>query len=226
MRTIGPFELRQPLARGAHAVVHLARWSGDAGDGGTELVAKVALDGCELALHAENAALHAVEHRNVIAPVGFVDDGRQVALVLPRAACSLRAHEGRLADDELAPVVTELADALAELHRAGLCHGDVSAGNVLLLPDATPVLSDLGRAATVTSAAAGRDVANLARAALECRRPEGSSPLTDLLTQVVAGPCDAAALRECVEELGIAGRPIDVRAAPPLAVEPPTVVVD
>jgi serine/threonine protein kinase len=205
--------------------VHVARWSG-ATNASADLVAKVAVAGAELTLHAENSALRAVEHPNVIAPIGFVDDTADVALVLPRAACSLSAHNGRLDDAEVAPLVFAVADALAELHRSGYAHRDVSAANILLLADATPVLSDFGRAAPVTPSSAAGDVADLARAATSVLRTADRTPLRDLLARAADEPCDAVALRECVEALGIEPSAIDVHAAEPIAVEPPTIVVD
>jgi hypothetical protein len=46
-----------------------------------------------------------------------------------------------------------LADTLAALHAAGLAHGDVKPGNVIMGPDARPRLIDLGLAATPPGAA-------------------------------------------------------------------------
>jgi serine/threonine protein kinase len=221
MRTIGPFEIHEPLVRGGHAVVHVARWSGATDD---RLVAKVAAVGSELALHDENQALRAVEHPNVIAPVGFVDDTRSVVLVLPRAACSLSAHVGRLDERQVAPVLVQLASALAELHRAGITHGDVRPPNVLFTSDGAPLLADLGRSSAVSPSGAARDVAGLAQVGIEALADAG--PLRELLGDVVAEPCDALALGECIDALGIEPRPIDVTAVPAVAVEPPTMIVD
>lgn len=44
---------------------------------------------------------------------------------------------------EVVTVVVPLAEALAALHDAGLAHGDVAPGNVMLRPDGRPVLVDL-----------------------------------------------------------------------------------
>jgi serine/threonine protein kinase len=221
MRSIGPFEIYEPLVRGGNAVVHAARWSGATDD---HLVAKVARPGSEVGLHEENQALRTVDHPNVIAPVGFVDDVQTVALVLPRAACSLTAHLGRLDQRQVAPLLVALSSALAELHRAGVAHGDVRPANVLLSHDGTPMVADLGRAHAVSPTAAARDVAGLAQVAIEALADDG--PLRQLLAAVVAEPCDAIALGECVEALGIEGQAIDVTAVSPVAVEPPTMIVD
>ncbi len=49
-----------------------------------------------------------------------------------------------LSPGELVTVCSPLAEALAELHRAGVVHGDISAGNVLFRADGMPLLADLG----------------------------------------------------------------------------------
>ncbi|USQ77516.1 serine/threonine-protein kinase [Ornithinimicrobium cryptoxanthini] len=55
----------------------------------------------------------------------------------------LAARE-HLTPGELVTVCSPVASALAELHRAGVVHGDVSTGNVLFRSDGMPLLSDLG----------------------------------------------------------------------------------
>ncbi len=45
---------------------------------------------------------------------------------------------------ELVTLVSPVAGALADLHRVGVVHGDVSAGNVVFLSDGMPMLADLG----------------------------------------------------------------------------------
>src|SRR5688572_16402095 len=109
MRVMGPFEIGEVLARSGTAIVHAARWHDDPT---LDLVAKVATAGAELGLHHENSTLRDIEHPHIIAPVGFVDDGSGAVLVLPRAACSLRAHAGRLKAAEVAHVVISIAEGL------------------------------------------------------------------------------------------------------------------
>ncbi|WP_162801967.1 serine/threonine-protein kinase [Ornithinimicrobium murale] len=49
-----------------------------------------------------------------------------------------------LTPGELVTVCSPLATALAELHRAGVVHGDLAPGNVLFHADGMPLLADLG----------------------------------------------------------------------------------
>jgi serine/threonine protein kinase len=221
MRMIGPFEIGEPLARGGHAVVHLASLPSTQGD----FVAKIAADGNELMLHRENAALRSVDHPNVIAPVGFVDDSVQAALFLPRAACSLRAQEGRLAASQVVHVALGIAGALDALHRAGIAHGDVSSGNVLLLDDGTPVLCDLGSAQRCTSAAADIDVAALARTACEALDPRDQSSLRPLLQRIAQSPVDAVAFADALRALDIDASAPDTTDVAPVVIEPPTLTL-
>lgn len=223
MRVIGPFEIGGVLARGGHAVVHEAAWS-QAPD--LALVAKVATSGHELQLHHENRMLRAIDHAHVITPTAFVDDAEHVALLLPRAACSLRAHEGRLDEPEVLHVATAIADALAAMHRFGLAHGDVTAGNILLLVDGTPLLADLGSARRCAEDAARTDVACLARAAIATLAPEHRGPVRALLDAVVVSPKPAAALADELRACGVEPRHPNALAAPPVVDEPPTMTID
>jgi serine/threonine protein kinase len=51
---------------------------------------------------------------------------------------------GPLAIDELLRVLAELADAIDAVHRAGLVHGDITAGNVMLDAQGRVILMDFG----------------------------------------------------------------------------------
>ena len=74
-------------------------------------------------------------------------DGR-VALVMPLLRggdlARLVAARGHLAPGEVVTVLAPVAGALGRLHRAGVTHGDLSPGNVLLDLDGRPWLADLG----------------------------------------------------------------------------------
>lgn len=56
---------------------------------------------------------------------------------------TVTAARGRLPAGEVVTLVGAVAEALGVLHGAGLVHGDVSPGNVVLRPDGAPVLVDL-----------------------------------------------------------------------------------
>ena len=223
MRVMGPFDIGEVLARGGAAVVHAAHRTGDAGAG---IVAKVAVAGDELRLHHENSILREISHPAVIAPVAFVDDGSAAALILPRAACSLRAHAGRLTSAEAAHVALAVAEGLAATHRAGYVHGDVTAGNVLLRPDGSAMLADLGAATRWTEEGARTDVTMLASTATDSCRPDERGRFADLLREVMSHPISALDLAERIREVAPDARAPDPLAAPPVIDEPPTMTAN
>lgn len=93
---------------------------------------------------ARLAAVAAVEHAGLVVPLDVRRDGPVVQVCAPRiAAPDLATVLGDGIDDLGAWVwlVAGLADALAALHAAGLAHGDVSPGNVLV--GERPLLVDL-----------------------------------------------------------------------------------
>ncbi len=71
-----------------------------------------------------------------------------VALAMELAAGGSLAEvlgaRSHLTPGEVVTVGSPLAGALAELHRAGVVHGDVAPGNVLFRSDGMPLLADLG----------------------------------------------------------------------------------
>lgn len=92
-------------------------------------------------------------HHPHVADVGPVVDLADGALALlqeeiPGAdLATVRAARGRWAPGEVVTVLVPLAEALAALHDAGLAHGDVVPGNIVLRPDGRPVLVDVVSAA-------------------------------------------------------------------------------
>lgn len=77
-------------------------------------------------------------------------DGRPTSLALSVQLASggslsqVLAARHHLTVGELITVVAPIAAALADLHRVGVVHGDVSPGNVLFLGDGMPMLGDVG----------------------------------------------------------------------------------
>lgn len=80
--------------------------------------------------------------------VGLAGETPSVAVVLDRvrggSLARVVAARGHLSAGETVTVLAPVARALAGLHAAGVVHGDVSPGNVLLELNGRPVLADLG----------------------------------------------------------------------------------
>ncbi len=140
-------ELGRLLGRGATSEV----WEGVREADGRRVAVKIAhgdresVEGAvrEAALAATVASAHVVSVEGCLA----LADGR-VALVMPLVRggdlARLVAARGFLTAGEVVTVLAPLAGALGRLHGAGVVHGDVSPGNVLLDLDGRPLLADLG----------------------------------------------------------------------------------
>ncbi|WP_169747624.1 RIO1 family regulatory kinase/ATPase domain-containing protein [Demequina iriomotensis] len=95
---------------------------------------------------ARFAALSAIDHPGVCAPVDVVREDDAVVVHAPRVAGTVLADVGRCESlGEWAWLVRGIAEALAALHAAGLAHGDLSPSNVIV--GSRPVLIDLVGAA-------------------------------------------------------------------------------
>jgi eukaryotic-like serine/threonine-protein kinase len=92
-----------------------------------------------------------------------------------------RGEAGALAGDELLATARSLLESLSYVHGAGVVHGDLKPGNVLLRRPGQAVLADFGTA-QLTSAAASeeRPAGTPLYLAPEQFRGAAASPLTDL----------------------------------------------
>ncbi len=101
-------------------------------------------------LRSEAALLAAFQHPNVVRLRGVLGSSDGLVLVLDLAPggslAQLLTQRGRLRSGQVVGLVTPVAKALGAAHAAGLVHGDVSPGNVLLNADGRPLLADLGTA--------------------------------------------------------------------------------
>jgi hypothetical protein len=96
----------------------------------------------------EAGLLASVHHPHLLrlrAVLELVDD---VVLVLDHAGGGslerLLGARGSLSPGEVVTVLTPLAEALEELHRQGVVHGDVAPANVVIDRSGRPLLADLG----------------------------------------------------------------------------------
>jgi eukaryotic-like serine/threonine-protein kinase len=111
------------------------------------------------AIRAEREAKLAAKlnHANVVAVYDLVEqvtpDGlSQQWLVMENVEgtdlAELIRTRGRLTPDEAAPILAQVASALAAAHGAGIVHRDVKPSNILVAPDGQVKLSDFGIART------------------------------------------------------------------------------
>jgi len=150
---VGGYQAVELLGSGGTGEV----WRARVRESGEEVALKRLRPGAQPAdralLRREASALVAVRHRHIIDlhEVLATGDGLVLVLELARGGdlAALLQQRGTLTVPEIVAVLEPVAQALAAAHVAGMVHGDVSAANILLRVDGTPVLGDLGTARLV-----------------------------------------------------------------------------
>ena len=138
------YRIDRLLGAGGSSVV----WAGTGVDD-VERALKVLHPGGSGDLLAELSMLRRVRHPRVVAVHDIATDaeGRPV-LVLDLAVggslAALVAQRRRLSAGEVSGLLSVLGPALEDLHAAGVVHGDMAPGNVLLDARGEPLLADLG----------------------------------------------------------------------------------
>ncbi len=101
----------------------------------------------------EAALLTELDHPHLVRLHALIPTDVASVLVLDLAdggsLAQLLSARGRLAPGEVITAIAAVGAALAYLHANGVVHGDVSAANILFLPDGSPLLSDVGVARLV-----------------------------------------------------------------------------
>ncbi|MDB4929158.1 MAG: putative serine/threonine protein kinase, partial [Myxococcaceae bacterium] len=132
--------LAEGPAPGKRVVVKLLPWAGMRGTSAE--TARALFEG-------EMERLARVVHPNIVGIVdaGFVDEGAYIALeYIPGASLeTLLTRLGRMTPAALAPIVRDVARALAHLHERGVLHRDVKPANLLAqfeLPDGVELTAE------------------------------------------------------------------------------------
>ena len=152
--TVPGYDVLGRLGRGASAEVWRGRRRADGLPVALKLVRPKGGAADVPAVLAEAGLMAGLRHEHVlrlydVLPLGSPEDPT-VALVTQLAAGGSLAQvlQSRrlLSPGELVTVLHPVSSALAELHRLGVVHGDVSPGNVVFRSDGMPLLGDLGTA--------------------------------------------------------------------------------
>jgi serine/threonine-protein kinase len=151
---IGRYDVTAELGRGATSIVYKGI---DPVDGRAVAIKTLQRSGADVDGDAgeilqrfrdESRAIGHLNHPGIVAVDEFGEDGLRSWIAMPFV-------EGRTLDDLLQDtplpgqaralaILDELLDALACVHREGLCHRDVKPANILLTPDGRVRLTDFG----------------------------------------------------------------------------------
>ena len=157
-QTIGRFEIRNELGRGAQSVVYLA-WD-------PQLQREVAIKTMHFAeseshlnamLLAEARTVSKLRHANVVPIFDAGEENGDPYLVFeyvtgPTLADQLRLH-GPMEPAVAVSILRQVIDALAQAHNLGIIHRDLKPSNILMDGEGTPRVMDFGIAAQVGNSA-------------------------------------------------------------------------
>lgn len=160
-KSVGRFEIRRELGRGAQSVVYLA-WD-------PQLEREVAIKTLHFArtdakrndaLVAEARSVSRLRHPNLVPIFDVGEEAGDPYLVFefvngPNLA-ELVASEGRIAPARVADLMRQVLDALALAHAAGIIHRDLKPSNILIDPQGRPRVMDFGIATRLDDADADR----------------------------------------------------------------------
>jgi serine/threonine-protein kinase len=152
----GRFELVEEIGRGGMATIFKAK---DLADGGRPVAVKMPLPifasgvGAWSLFQQEEAIGRRLDHPYVLRFLRLPDDKRRSYVVteyVPGRTLAEHLHEwGPLSEAEALTIASRVCEAVAHIHRRGFVHYDLKPANVMLCPDGTIRLLDLGLAHAV-----------------------------------------------------------------------------
>jgi tRNA A-37 threonylcarbamoyl transferase component Bud32 len=134
-----------------------------------------------------------LEHANVLDVHDVVESGGELFLVVPLVEGTLAGliEDGELGDGRALQLLGQVADAIDFAHAAGVVHGDVKPGNVLVGDGDVAYLTDFGLATAVSGSSATASPTTIDYSAPERLRGESASARADVYAL-------ACVLYECI----------------------------
>jgi eukaryotic-like serine/threonine-protein kinase len=140
----------------------------------------------------EALAASALNHPNICTVHDLYESGGKTFIVMELVeGRTLHAAlaGGPLKATEAVPIALQIADALAEAHRAGILHRDIKSGNIILTPRGHVKVLDFGLAKRLAEAGSGESAPALTRAGTALGTLSYMSP-EQLLGKAVDRRCD------------------------------------
>ena len=164
---LGPYEVVSPIGAGGMGEVYRARDTTLNRDVALKVLPEAfASDPDRLArFEREAQVLASLNHPNIAAIYGFVDERQRRALVLELVEGPTLADRivgGPIPLDEALPIARQIADALDAAHEHGIIHRDLKPANIKVRPDGTVKVLDFGLAKALEPVAGAAHVSQSA----------------------------------------------------------------
>jgi len=146
---VGPYECVRQIGRGGMGVVYRALQKPFGRTVALKLLLRERMDERDIERFQHEARASArIRHRNIVAAldIGEADGWHYFAMeyVAGRTLSRVVAEKGSLPEWLAVHITAQIAAALAHAHDSGVIHRDVKPSNILVAPDATAKLCDLG----------------------------------------------------------------------------------
>ena len=161
-RSLGHYKILEPLGEGGMGTVYLARDSKLGRDVAIKVIRpdRVCADDAQPRLWREARAAASLEHPFICKVFEVLDSDEGVCIVMEHVTGETLAEWVRREDPSAAEILrvgSEVAEALAAAHDAGIIHRDIKPANVLLAPSGHPKVMDFGLAKPIAPSG-GEDV--------------------------------------------------------------------
>ena len=155
---LGKYQIKQLIGRGGMAAVYRAHNPDLKQDVAIKVLyaQSLATENAIQSFRQEAQAVAALRHPNIIRVFDFHATDNLFFMVMelidgPTLYQRVGNSKDGLSRSEALRIFTQLADAVAYAHEQGVIHRDIKSGNVLMLNDTHPILTDFGLARVMTS---------------------------------------------------------------------------